>query len=382
MNEYKIDCVGRIQQSYALNGDLSSEFSNCSSQYFDIIQASNMGTFNQPLAMVSGEGVEQEPHIGQTKSSSSIISRFESPASAFYATEICMGFPQYDRLVGNPSLISQFSKISDVEFPLYQSPRQNLFLASLANQPAPNFELSNPLQAMLLSHLNGDQCVRSPEKSNKIPCGNFPGSSFLPIEQLKLFIDDAASPSIPSKGNQDQTDSCGSYNLPAAQISFSSQQEMLSPPLSAEATPKAILRLMESDGLTIFHVKSHLQKYRIAKYMPQSTQGKSEKRINVENVHLDAKTGLQIREALQLQLDVQRRLHEQLEIQRKLQLRIEEQGKQLKMMFDEQQKTSDSNLSTQNLGNTTNNDRTISSKDVQVSISEGSEKFLIPSNIT
>jgi len=205
MNEYKIDCVGRIQQSYALNGDLSSEFSNCSSQYFDIIQASNMGTFNQPLAMVSGEGVEQEPHIGQTKSSSSIISRFESPASAFYATEICMGFPQYDRLVGNPSLISQFSKISDVEFPLYQSPRQNLFLASLANQPAPNFELSNPLQAMLLSHLNGDQCVRSPEKSNKIPCGNFPGSSFLPIEQPKLFIDDAASPSIPSKGNQDQT---------------------------------------------------------------------------------------------------------------------------------------------------------------------------------
>jgi len=261
MNEYKIDCVGRIQQSYALNGDLNSEFSNCSSQYFDIIQASNMGTCNQPLAMASGGGVEQEPHMGQTKSSSSIISRFESPASAFYATEICMGFPQYDRLVGNPSLISPLSKITDVEFPLYQSPRQNLFLASLANQPAPNFELPNPLQAMLLSHLNSDQCVRSPEKSNKIPCGNFPGSSFLPIEQPKLFIDDAASPSIPSKGNQDQTvsffdnsissflycpiglccycffstlqDSCGSYNLPAAQISFSSQQEMLSPALSA-----------------------------------------------------------------------------------------------------------------------------------------------------
>ncbi|XP_027935351.1 protein PHOSPHATE STARVATION RESPONSE 2-like isoform X2 [Vigna unguiculata] len=405
MNDYKIDCVGRIQRSYGLNGDLSSEFGNCSSQCFDIIQASNMGTCNQPLAMASG-GFEQEPHIGQTKSSSSIISRFESPASAFYATEICMGFPQY----GNPSLISQFSMISDVEFPLYQSPRQNLFLASLANQPAPNFELSNPLQAMLLSHVNSDQCVRSSEKSDKAPSGNFPCSSFLPI------IDDAAaaSPSVPCKGNQDQ------------RISFSSQQEMQSPTLSAgslltssgnsasngavvssktrirwtqelhekfvecvnrlggaeKATPKAILRLMESDGLTIFHVKSHLQKYRIAKYMPQSTQGKSEKRTNVENVHLDAKTGLQIREALQLQLDVQRRLHEQLEIQRKLQLRIEEQGKQLKMMFDQQQKTSDSNLSTQNLDNTTNNDRSISSKDVQVSISEGSERLLVPSNIT
>ncbi|XP_059669841.1 myb family transcription factor PHL5-like [Cornus florida] len=51
-------------------------------------------------------------------------------------------------------------------------------------------------------------------------------------------------------------------------------------------------------------------------------------------------SGMQIKEALQVQLDVQRRLHEQLEIQRNLQLRIEEQGRQLKMMFDIQ----DSNI--------------------------------------
>ncbi|GFS37460.1 myb-like HTH transcriptional regulator family protein [Actinidia rufa] len=102
-----------------------------------------------------------------------------------------------------------------------------------------------------------------------------------------------------------------------------------------KATPKAILKQMDTEGLTILHVKSHLQKYRIAKYIPESTEGKSEKKANMN----DATSGMQIKEALQLQLDVQRQLHEQLEIQRNLQLRIEEQGRQLKQMFDQQQNT-------------------------------------------
>ncbi|KAL1367691.1 hypothetical protein AAHE18_02G069200 [Arachis hypogaea] len=107
---------------------------------------------------------------------------------------------------------------------------------------------------------------------------------------------------------------------------------------SERATPKGVLKLMKVEGLTIYHVKSHLQKYRTARYRPDSSEGVSEKKTSSieEMASLDLRTGIDITEALRLQMVVQKQLHEQLEIQRNLQLRIEEQGRYLQMMFEKQ----------------------------------------------
>ncbi|KAL2954610.1 hypothetical protein AAZX31_19G233000 [Glycine max] len=115
---------------------------------------------------------------------------------------------------------------------------------------------------------------------------------------------------------------------------------------SDKATPKGVLNLMKVEGLTIYHVKSHLQKYRTARYKPEPSEGNSEKKVTPmeEMKSLDLKTSKGITEALRLQMELQKRLHEQLEIQRKLQIQIEDQGKRLQMMFEKQGEMGDNKV--------------------------------------
>ncbi|CAO2831797.1 unnamed protein product [Amaranthus hypochondriacus] len=128
-----------------------------------------------------------------------------------------------------------------------------------------------------------------------------------------------------------------------------------------KATPKTVMKLMGIPGLTLYHLKSHLQKYRLSKNIHGQTTGGPNKAVvmsaekmpepnpsNTSSINIthQPNKNLHINEALQMQIEVQRRLHEQLEVQRRLQLRIEAQGKYLQSVLEKAEET----LGKQNIG--------------------------------
>ncbi|KAJ6816894.1 myb-related protein 2-like [Iris pallida] len=116
------------------------------------------------------------------------------------------------------------------------------------------------------------------------------------------------------------------------------------------------MRLMGIPGLTLYHLKSHLQKYRLSKNLQvQSTSRTTDNVLGCLSVEqtsevegsLKASTNtgpetnkaVQISDAILMQIEVQRQLNEQLEVQRRLQLRIEAQGKYLQSVLEKTQET-------------------------------------------
>ncbi|XP_010914281.1 myb family transcription factor IPN2 isoform X1 [Elaeis guineensis] len=113
-----------------------------------------------------------------------------------------------------------------------------------------------------------------------------------------------------------------------------------------KATPKTIMRVMGVKGLTLYHLKSHLQKFRLGKQPHKELNDHSVKDASALEMQRNAasSTGIMSRtmndrnvhitEALRMQMEVQRRLHEQLEVQKHLQMRIEAQGKYMQTILE------------------------------------------------
>ncbi|KAK6149208.1 hypothetical protein DH2020_016733 [Rehmannia glutinosa] len=319
-----------IQQNYEFTPEFPEYFPQ---SYGTQHQSASMGLHNQSAATdISSLQQGSWP----VNSSSTIISRIGSPASAFYATELYMGL--------SPSDFQENSFKNS-----YQS--GNGFFGDSHARNELDFQ----------TQTSNSQFIR-PDGSFRNTFSNLSESEQLLHLKNKLLV---SSSKTRIRWTQDLHDR------------FVECVNRLGGP--DKATPKAILKLMDTEGLTIFHVKSHLQKYRNAKYIPESVEaGKAEKKTSTNNAaEIDIKTGMQLKEALQLQLDVQRRLHEQLEIQRNLQLRIEEQGKQLKMMFDQQQKTTQSLMETRNTSNKCPNNLSTTLDDPEILVLDGSDDDMI-----
>ncbi|KAK4413021.1 Myb family transcription factor PHL5 [Sesamum alatum] len=372
-----------MHQNFGVAGEFSSEFPDYFPQSYGNQQqsAAPMGFHSQSVA---ARNVLQQPNSWPDNSSSTIISRIGSPASAFYATELYMGLSQYPPARTQPDFQtknglspavrtqtpnSQYSRPEKSPFSNLSETEQLLYLKQKLLGDLDDSNSRSPSVPIDPNHdVEVSQNIYAPNFAQTKPFGRQPGC--LSTTPGNISASPAAVPSSKTRirWTQDLHDR------------FVECVNRLGGP--DKSTPKAILKLMDTEGLTIFHVKSHLQKYRNAKYIPESVEGKSDKKNSTNNAaQIDIKTGIQLKEALQLQLDVQMRLHEQLEIQKKLQIRIEEQGKQLQMMFDQQQKTTRSLIGSRNTNTCNNLSTTL--EDPEVLILDGSDDDMVfPSKIS
>ncbi|KAH1036938.1 hypothetical protein GLYMA_20G193600v4 [Glycine max] len=110
---------------------------------------------------------------------------------------------------------------------------------------------------------------------------------------------------------------------------------------ASKATPKAIMRTMNVKGLTLYHLKSHLQKYRLGKQSGKdSDEGCKDASYLQESPGTDnsspklpdANEGHEVKEALRAQMEVQSKLHLLVEAEKHLQIRQDAERRYMGML--------------------------------------------------
>ncbi|XP_057547502.1 protein PHR1-LIKE 2-like isoform X2 [Amaranthus tricolor] len=110
-----------------------------------------------------------------------------------------------------------------------------------------------------------------------------------------------------------------------------------------KATPKAIMRTMGVKGLTLFHLKSHLQKYRLGKQSGKDMgEAPKDASYHLESPRTsnsssslptsDMDEGFKVKEALRTQMEVQTKLHLQVEAEKHLQMRQDAERRYMAML--------------------------------------------------
>lgn len=318
----------------------------------------------RPCSPPSSMGEVSQRQDLETATSTNIIpSQFDQLAPAFCISECLFDLQQDDdyEIATFPSS-SQVPGPNDANMSSYQSSRGNIFDES-------------SWQTVLRPYLFSNQHHKYCEKTQKnLPSINLRGSTSLSLERVQLQGDNATGtligrPLQPTSDRQNDPELLKSQQLESstrhlgAGSSTSSGSGSSAPIFSskkritwtqglhekfvkcvdslggaAKAKPKAILKMMETKGLTIVQVKSHLQKHRSDKCLSECKQEKPT--INdIPQLVFSSRTSMGIKEAQLLQLDIEKHLHEQLEIQRNLLLQNEKVGRQLELMLEQQQRT-------------------------------------------
>ncbi|XP_020221207.1 protein PHR1-LIKE 2 isoform X3 [Cajanus cajan] len=107
---------------------------------------------------------------------------------------------------------------------------------------------------------------------------------------------------------------------------------------ASKATPKAIMRTMNVKGLTLFHLKSHLQKYRLGKQSGKDVGEGCKDDVSMDlNYQIEGvigcmARGYEIKEALRAQMEVQSKLHLQVEAEKHLQIRQDAERRYMAML--------------------------------------------------